>query len=506
MQANSYDRLTKAVDSHFGRRPILVIGDLILDGYYWGEVSRISPEAPVPIVHLQKTSWTAGGAANVAMNLAGLGLLVSLAGIVGKDRDGERLLGLLAAEKVDTGPVLIAGQWQTIVKTRIIARNQQLLRLDQEGPLQIEPDEFAPWWINLQTALFARPSAIVLSDYNKGLLTAELCRQIISEAQRLAIPVLVDPKGKDFSKYAGATLISPNRAEMAAAANVSPWDLDRLLDAAAQMSEALAIPHFLVTLSEQGIAHIHQGKHQHYPALAQEICDVAGAGDTVIALAAAGMVGGLDWPLSIYLANLAAGLAVSRVGVHPVCRQELLGALSREHSLGQADKVCTDQQLMARIAAWRNGGERIVFTNGCFDLLHAGHVTFLEQARALGDRLIVGLNTDRSVRAIKGPARPVIGEDDRARVLAALATVDGVVLFDQATPIDLIHLISPDILVKGADYTEEQVVGADFVKAAGGQVALIPLLAGRSSSQIIHNLTDRSETNPADQEGTACTS
>ncbi len=506
MQSNFYDALTKAVDCHFGRRPILVIGDLILDGYYWGEVSRISPEAPVPVVHVQSTSWTAGGAANVAMNLAGLGLQVSLAGMVGNDHDGERLIGLLNDRKVDTSRVLAAGQWQTIVKTRIIARNQQLLRLDQEGPLQIDPAEFEGWWINLQTALSARPSAIVLSDYGKGLLSAERCQQIISEAQRMAIPVLVDPKGKDFSKYAGATLISPNRAEMAAAANVSAGDFAELLGAAGQMSAALAIPHFLVTLSEQGIAHIHQGKHQQYPALAQEICDVAGAGDTVIALIAAGMVGGLDWPLSIYLANVAAGLAVSRVGVHPVCRQELLAALSREHSLGQADKVCTSQQLMARIAVWRNGGERIVFTNGCFDLLHAGHVSYLEQARALGDRLIVGLNTDRSVRAIKGPARPVIGQEDRARVLAALATVDGVILFDEPTPIDLIHLISPDTLVKGADYTEEQVVGADFVKAAGGQVALIPLLAGRSSSGIIHNLIDRNATNPADQEGTACTS
>lgn len=480
-----YEKVLNTIKAGFHNRPVLVIGDLILDIYYRGKVHRISPEAPVPIVHLQGESWSGGGAANVALNLSGLGLSVKLAGLVGQDNEKDKLFNVLKNNGIDTNAVITAKIWQTISKTRIMADNHLMLRLDREVAVRCTSEELSFLAEAVEAAINERPSAIVLSDYAKGVLTEALCRRVIALAREKNIPVLVDPKGRDYSKYAGATLISPNRSELATAVDRSSDDLDILMQAGRELRRSLDLPHLLVTLSEQGIALIQEEGLHYYPATAKEVYDVSGAGDTVIAVMASGIVGGLNLQDTIHLANIAAGIVVARVGIYPITTGDLIKAISQEQGLEQSEKICQPENLLLKVEQWRQKGQRIVFTNGCFDLLHAGHVTYLEDARRYGDRLIVGLNTDRSVRELKGPARPVIREQDRARVLAALSAVDAVVLFDESTPLTLIKNLRPEVLAKGADYTEDHVVGSEFIKSNGGRVVLIPLMEGRSSSAII---------------------
>jgi D-beta-D-heptose 7-phosphate kinase/D-beta-D-heptose 1-phosphate adenosyltransferase len=339
----------------------------------------------------------------------------------------------------------------------------------------------------LATALERLPEAdaIVLSDYAKGVLTEDLCRPLIASARARDLPVLVDPKGRDFRRYEGATLITPNRGELALATGATAQDLDTLLDAGAALRATLNLDLLVLTLSEQGIALIEPDGNRQIPAVAREVFDVSGAGDTVIATFAAGLSAGLEHIDAAHLANLAAGVVVGKVGTAPATTQELLAAISGESALQQAAKICGLDAARAQVRRWQANGERVVFTNGCFDLLHTGHVTYLERARRYGHRLVVGLNTDSSVRRLKGPDRPLIGEDDRARVLAALASVDGVVLFDDDTPLALIEQLRPDVLAKGADYREDQVVGAAQVKARGGRVVLVPLVDDKSTTNII---------------------
>lgn len=480
-----HEQVINAVRTGFQQKPVLVIGDLLLDIYYWGEVKRISPEAPVPVVQVKKESWNAGGAANVAMNLAGLGLSVRIAGLVGADSEKMGLLQILNTKRIDTSAVITATGWRTITKTRVIASNQMMLRLDKEEPVECTAQESAALIQAVQQDIESGPAAIVLSDYGKGVLSATFCRQIIALARKKGIPVLVDPKGRDFAKYSGAHLISPNRSEMANVTNLSPADLDGMLQAGQQLCRRLAFGTCLITLGEQGIACIQEKSLHHFPATAKEVYDVSGAGDTVIAIMAAGLVGDADLHDTIRLANIAAGIVVSKIGIYPITTNDLLRAIANRQGLLEEEKICQLTELAGRVERWRDRGERVVFTNGCFDLLHAGHVACLEHARRLGERLIVGLNSDRSVRELKGPARPLICQEDRARVLAALAAVDAVVIFDDKTPMELIRTIRPDILAKGADYTADQVVGADFVKAHGGRTVLIPLVEGKSSSAII---------------------
>jgi D-beta-D-heptose 7-phosphate kinase / D-beta-D-heptose 1-phosphate adenosyltransferase len=486
MMFTHYEQIINAVKAGFQQKPVLVVGDLLLDIYYWGEVQRISPEAPVPVVQVKSESWNAGGAANVAMNLAGLGLSVRIAGLVGADGEKTRLLQLLNTKGIDTGAVITATGWRTITKTRVIASNQMMLRLDKEEPVECTAQESADLIQAVQQEIENGPAAIVLSDYGKGVLTAPFCRQIITLARKRGIPVLVDPKGRDFAKYSGASLISPNRSEMAKVTNLSPADLDGMLQSGQQLCRKLAIGTFLITLGEQGIACIQAKSLHHFPATAKEVYDVSGAGDTVIAIMAAGLAGDADLHDTIHLANIAAGIVVSKIGIYPITTNDLLRAIAHGQGSEEEEKICQLAELVGRVERWRDRGERVVFTNGCFDLLHAGHVACLEQARRLGERLIVGLNSDRSVRELKGPARPLICQEDRARVLAALAAVDAVVIFDDKTPLALIRTIRPDILAKGADYSADQVVGADFVKAHGGRTVLVPLVEGRSSSAIIN--------------------
>ena len=466
----------------------LVIGDLMLDRYLWGAVERISTEAPVPVVLIDHETECAGGAANVAANLVGLGINTRLIGCVGSDENGTRLKRAVNELGIDTRGLLHSETHPTIAKTRILGGHQQMLRLDREKRTPYSDKDMQTLLRIVHQQLAERPAIILLSDYAKGVLTSELCQAVIVEAKRLGIPVLVDPKGRDYRKYHGATALTPNKRETAEACHVDVHDTAALLDAAAHLRRNLQLDFIAVTRGDEGISLIEEGLCLHIPATARQVFDVSGAGDTVIATLAAGLATGLNRQEALHLANLAAGVVVGKVGTAPIKRDELWHELSLESTTAQADKVCRLDALLARIATWRASGQRVVFTNGCFDLLHAGHVTYLEQARKLGDRLVLGLNTDRSVSALKGPSRPVIHEQDRARVLAALEAIDAVILFDEDTPLDLINAIKPDVLVKGDDYTEDQVVGAKEVKSWGGSIALVPVVPGRSSSNIIGKL------------------
>lgn len=484
-------QVQNALNTGFFGKSVLVIGDLMLDRYLWGEVSRISPEAPVPVVRLLRETESCGGAANVALNLASLGIKVRVAGWIGPDSEGKRLTDILNQAGVDTSGIRMLNERTTITKTRIIGGHQQMLRLDNEtnGPL---PESILSSCLEgaiQQLFRETKPHVVVLSDYGKGTLTESVCQPLIQTAREEGIPLLVDPKGVNYHKYRSATMLTPNRRELMSALPLETDDLNQLLTAAEQMRKFLKLDYLTVTLSEQGIALLQSGESpRRIPSMAREVYDVSGAGDTVISTLAAGLAAELAPMDALHLANLAAGVVVAKVGTTPITRLELMAAFSKENSLEQSDKVCDIKTACTRIALWRQRGEHIVFTNGCFDLLHAGHVTYLEGARNLGKRLVVGLNTDQSVRRLKGPSRPVIHEADRARVLAAMASVDMVILFDEETPLNLIQAIHPDVLAKGADYQEHEVVGAEEIKAWGGRVALVPLVEGRSSSRIFENI------------------
>jgi len=481
------DRTIEAVKRKFGCPQILVVGDLILDRYLWGRVERISPEAPVPVVHLEHRADTPGGAANVACNLAKLGCQVSLAGIIGDDADGRDLLETLATFDVETSAVQIVRGRPTTVKTRVVGGHQQMLRLDSEDRSALVPSEYE----RLLDALLPRisqSSVLVLSDYAKGTLGDDVCKRLIFEARKASIPVFVDPKGLSYQKYAGATMICPNRSEVAMATGASPDDLSLLFEKTEELRSNLGIDFVALTLSALGIAMLQAGSSYQCAAKAREVFDVSGAGDTVIATLAAAFSSGLDLYDCAQLANAAAGVVIGKVGTVPISRDELLATLSKQSLAQISEKVCSLEQIREALAVWRADGERVVFTNGCFDLLHLGHVKLLECAKQEGDRLVVGLNSDRSVRLLKGPDRPVLGETERAQMLASMSSVDAVVIFDDETPLNLIRNIRPDVLVKGADYKEHEVVGGSEVESWGGRVALIPLVEGHSTTRLLTRL------------------
>ena len=471
------------IESGWRNAPVLVVGDVMLDKYIWGEVERISPEAPVPVVRAAWQDEKPGGAANVAMNLAGLGACVTLVGFAGGDPEQERLESLLADAGIEPSLTTVAVV-PTTTKLRILSGNQQMMRLDTEAPPLHSPAAYEDL---LQRALAVLPNAavVVLSDYAKGVLTEAVCRALISEARKFNIPVLVDPKNPSFARYRGATAVCPNRKELSAATGEPLTDLERLLAAGQAMLPALEMEFMAVTLGEKGIAVLRRSSRMHAPAVVRHVYDVSGAGDTVIAVMALAMACGVETETAAQLANVAAGIVVSKVGTVPIQRHELLGALSQEIALHMDEKVLPLERLVSRVAGWRSADQRVVFTNGCFDILHVGHIALLEQARRTGDRLIVGLNSDSSVRRVKGPPRPIVGQHERARILAALSAVDAVAIFDESTPLKLIQAIRPDILVKGGDYTEDNIIGAREVRAWGGRVELIPLVEGISTTRLI---------------------
>lgn len=475
---------------HFtdSEKVVLVIGDVMLDRYLMGNVNRISPEAPVPVVLLNKSEERAGGAANVAANLSGLGLNTQIIGCIGDDSTGRTLKQLITDAGINTENIITSKQRPTVSKTRVMSGNQQIVRIDDESSSAFTTVETTQLLASVAKALDKKPAMVILSDYAKGILDDASCKAIITQCKELNIPVIADPKGRDYSKYLGATALTPNKKETAEACGVAMNDTIALLLAAKQLKENLKLDFLAVTRGEEGISFIDANHTEHIAATAKKVFDVSGAGDTVIATLAAGLVHGLTPHDALQLANIAAGIVVGKVGTVPVSQSELLKALVSEDGQSQADKICDQQQLLELVSHWKASNQKIVFTNGCFDLLHAGHVTYLEAAKKTGDKLILGLNTDRSVSALKGPTRPVVHEGDRARVLAALASVDAVILFDEDTPLRLIDAIRPDVIVKGDDYTEAQVVGGKEVKSWGGSVKLIPLVQGRSTSNIIKKL------------------
>lgn len=480
-------KVLATVERGFHSRRVLVVGDLMLDRYVWGDVGRISPEAPVPVVRLDHKSHAAGGAANVAANLSALGCRVSVVGTVGADEDGRQLLELLKSSGIETTAVLSTPERPTVCKTRILGGRQQMLRLDVENTGELSPERKRVLLSGIEEQM-PGSSAIILSDYAKGLLDHSVCQTVIRRARDLSIPTFVDPKGLPYEKYAGCDVISPNQMELAAATSTDHGDLELLLQKGQRLRSDLGVGHLVVTLGELGITLLEPSGIHRFPALAREVFDVSGAGDTVIATMGAAVAAGLRLHDSIRLANLAAGIVIRKVGTVTISRDELLAGLASDGETSQAEKLCSSETLSKRVAHWRFGGQRIVFTNGCFDLLHVGHLALLEQAKREGDCLVVALNTDRSVRALKGAGRPIISEGSRAKLVAALPCVDAVVLFDEETPLNLIRTLRPNVLVKGGNYVEEEVVGADEMKNWGGKVTLIPLVDGFSTTAILNRV------------------
>jgi D-beta-D-heptose 7-phosphate kinase/D-beta-D-heptose 1-phosphate adenosyltransferase len=466
------------------RASVLVVGDAMLDRYVYGKVQRVSPEAPVAVLTVERELAMPGGAGNVVRNLTALGAAVAFVSVVGDDQAGSDLTGLIGGQPNVEPWLLVQGGRATTTKTRFIASGQQLLRADHEQATPIN-EKLADRMIRIAADAVAATSVMVLSDYQKGVLAGPISQRLIAAARAAGRRVVVDPKGTDYARYAGADLVTPNRGELAQATGL-PVDGDAAIVAAAQaLRAAHGFGAVLVTRSEDGMTLVEAAGVRHFPAEAEpsDVFDVSGAGDTVVSVVAAGMAAGLALPLAARLSNIAAGIVVGKIGTAVASESDLVKALTPER--GALRKVMLRAEAAEQVERWRRRGWRIGFTNGCFDLLHPGHVHLLEQARGACDRLVVGLNTDASVKRLKGASRPIQGEAARAAVLASLASVDCVTLFDEDTPVELIKAVRPDVLVKGADYTVDQVVGGTLVQEWGGVVKLAELLPGQSTTATV---------------------
>lgn len=453
----------------------------MLDRYLFGSTARISPEAPVPVVHVNETDDRPGGAANVAVNLASLGIKTKLVGVVGDDDAADSLVSILDKRGIDCNFHRVHDR-PTTTKTRVQSRGQQLVRLDQENTAALEGDEI----VGLLRDCIDGAGAVVLSDYGKGALTN--VADMIAVCREAGVPALVDPKGSDFTKYRGASLITPNQSEFEAVVGVCDSDTDLVARARAMLSD-LELDAVLVTRSEKGMLLLEADMEPVFLSTqAREVFDVTGAGDTVIATFAGAIASGQDLAAAASLANIAAGLVVRKIGAAAVTPGEISASLHRSGQGGRG--LMSSEELNATVTEARQRGERIVMTNGCFDVLHAGHVAYLEEAKNLGDRLIVAVNDDDSVRRLKGETRPINQLQDRLLVLAGLAAVDWVVPFSTDTPANLIASILPDVLVKGGDYRPEDIAGAKDVLSNGGEVRVLPFRDGHSSSRIIDKLRD----------------
>ena len=466
----------------FSSTRVVVAGDVMLDRYLFGSTGRISPEAPVPVVHVHETDDRPGGAANVAVNLASLGVSTNLVGVVGKDAAADSLKAIMVERGISCD-FAYSDDRPTITKTRVQSRGQQLIRLDEENVTAMPGDAM----VETLSGRLGGAGAVILSDYGKGALSDVTA--MIAQCRETGIPVLVDPKGTDFTRYCGASLLTPNQAEFEAVAGRCDSDED-LVDRARAMMDDLDLDALLVTRSEKGMLLVEKGARPLFLSTqAREVYDVTGAGDTVIATLAGALASGQDLASAAALANIAAGLVVRKIGVATVTPGELSAAL---HQRGQGGRGLVDlDTLLALVDESRSRNERIVMTNGCFDVLHAGHVAYLEEAKSLGDRLIVAVNDDDSVRRLKGETRPINALEDRLLVLAGLAAVDWVVAFAEDTPAKLMKAVLPDVLVKGGDYKPEEIVGAKEVQENGGEVRALAFRDGHSSSRIIDKLGDK---------------
>ena len=461
---------------------ITVIGDVMLDRFWSGASRRVSPEAPVPVVNVLGQEDRAGGAANVAVNLAELGVTVSLVGLCGDDEHARALRS--GVESAGVRWNVMPCKADTIVKLRVLSRNQQLLRMDFEQSLAPYANDL---FLRYAQQHLADADLVILSDYAKG--TLELVQPLLAHCREAGKRTLVDPKGADFERYRGATLMTPNLSELEAV--VGPCDTDEaLVEKAGNLRASLELDAILVTRSEAGMTLIERdGPPQHLTASAQEVFDVTGAGDTVIAVMAGGLSAGLSMADAARYANHAAGVVVAKLGTASVTPEELEHAIS-DRDLDSFDRRLSEDEVLSRLSKCRAAGQRIVMTNGCFDLLHPGHIRYLQQAAKLGDLLIVAVNDDDSVRRLKGAGRPVNTVEDRMAVLAALEAVDFVLPFSEDTPARLIDVVAPDTLVKGGDYTVEQIAGHESVLASGGDVVILDFVPGHSTTEMIERISD----------------
>jgi D-beta-D-heptose 7-phosphate kinase / D-beta-D-heptose 1-phosphate adenosyltransferase len=481
-----------------GRPRVLVVGDVMLDRYVWGDAERISQEAPVVLLRADKREERLGGASSVATMLSALQADVSLVGVVGPDADGLRVRQILNGLHVDHAGVKVDDARPTTVKERYIGRAQhkhpqQMLRVDFETREPVSGAVEAGICQAIQSEI-QRADIVLASDYDKGVCTPVVMSAILNAAKRRGIRVIADPiRGRDYGKYRGCSSMTPNRLEAGQATGRNLGTADEVLAAARQLRDDLGLEAGIVTLDKDGMALAHRdGTEAIYPTRPRQVYDITGAGDMVMSVLGLALAAGSDYPSAIRLANVAGGLEVEKIGVATVTREEILNDLL--HSPAPADpqaasnKLRTLPRLLPELDARRRLGQKIAFTNGCFDILHLGHVQYLTEARAQADCLVVGLNTDASVRTLKGPGRPVNPEEARAAVLAGLAVVDYLILFGEQTPIELIKTVKPDVLVKGADYRKDQVVGADLVESYGGRVHLAGLRDGYSTTKLIQQM------------------
>jgi len=478
------EALTAAI-RRLSRTSVMVIGDVMLDRYVYGTVDRISPEAPIPILTVERELAMPGGAGNVVRNLTALGAAVAFVSVVGDDQAGSDLTGLIGGQPGVEPWLLVEGARATTVKTRYVSQGQQLLRSDREetGPINAK---LAERMMRIARDTLAATSVAILSDYRKGVLGGDIPAQLIAAAHSAGRPVVVDPKGPDYARYAGADVVTPNRRELAEATGL-PVDSEAAIVAAAiSLRDAHGFGAVLVTRAEDGMTLLDADGVHHYPAEAAEVFDVSGAGDTVVATLAAAMAAGLPLTMAARLANMAAGIVVGKVGTAVAREEDMLSALTPQG--GALRKVVTREVAAEQVERWRRKGWRTGFTNGCFDLLHPGHAHLLEQARSQCDRLVVGLNSDASVRRLKGDTRPVQPEVARAAVLASLSAVDLVCIYDDDTPEETLAALRPELLVKGADYTIDAVVGAELVQGWGGKVWLAELLPGYSTTATVQRI------------------
>lgn len=464
---------------------VLSIGDAVVDRFIYGSAKRISPEAPVPVLKIDRVSTMPGGVGNVGRNLSSVGVQCTLVAVVGQDAAGDELSAMLGALPKMSEHLFRAEDRPTIVKSRYIASGQQLLRVDEETTTPI-PDALGRDIVTDALACLKSVDVVIMSDYGKGLMRPEIFDPIVAAAAKAGIPVIVDPKGRDYSRYAGATIVTPNIAEIYEATGILATDDDEAVRAARALMAEVDIACVLLTRSEHGMSVVpRDGEAVHLPAMVREVFDVSGAGDTVVALLAAGIGAGLSIVDAAILANHAAGIVVGKIGTAVVEPDELESAIRQKQLAEVTAKIVPHDEISAFVEQWHGQGLKVGFTNGCFDLLHPGHVSLLRQAASTCDRLVVGLNSDASVKRLKGPQRPIQDELSRALVLSALRDVDAVVIFGEDTPIELIKAVRPDVLVKGADYAINEVVGGDFVQSYGGRVALAELVPNQSTSNFV---------------------
>ena len=464
---------------------VLVVGDLMIDHYLWGACDRISPEAPVPVIDVREESEILGGAGNVINNLQALGAVVSVASVVGEDENGRRLKAMLEEIEVNTEALILQKGRSTTRKSRVIASHQQVLRFDSETKEAIEKSTAAELLSRIESAI-SDFDIVLLSDYGKGVLEESFTASLIELARSEGKMVLVDPKGRDYSKYRGATLVTPNRKEASEATGIEIVDTESLRRAGFKLKEELSLDMAMITLSEEGMA-IFDDSMRTIETVAREVYDVTGAGDTVLSTLGFVLACGGNIDEAARIANAAAAVVVGKLGSATADWDEIISYEDTLHESTTEHRIKSREALVSTVRRAKKSGKKIVFTNGCFDILHMGHVKYLEKARSFGDLLIVGLNSDQSLRRLKGDGRPVNPQYDRAYLLAALDAVDFVTVFEEDTPYELIKAIEPDVLVKGGDYRGKEVVGSDIAK----ELRLVDFVEGRSTTAIIERVSNK---------------